>query len=58
MADCMSKAGYRPDLDTLSCKMAAVPRRDAFCDAPDSYWSRMGYRLEMLFRPGPAPNNS
>ena len=55
MAGCMSGAGYRPDLDNASCKMAAVPRRDAYCYAPNDFWQRAGYRIEMLFRPGPAP---
>jgi hypothetical protein len=55
MANCMAKAGYRPDLDTSSCKMSALPRRDAFCYAPGDYWQRLGYRIEMLFRSGPEP---
>jgi hypothetical protein len=54
IAKCMQHAGYRPDLDRANCKMEALSGRSPFCYAPEDFWQRTGYRLEMLFRGGPA----
>jgi hypothetical protein len=52
---CMEKAGYDLSFNNPDCGMIAFPRRSPYCYVPKSAASRIGFQIEMLFVPSPAP---
>jgi hypothetical protein len=55
MTLCMDKAGYQVAYDNPYCPTIAIPRRSPYCYVPKGSLAGIGFKLEMIYQPGPTP---